>query len=341
MDSRSSRWAAPRASAPGLSLGFGFASALLAALLLAPLGGVAAAADTYPARSITFVVAYAPGGVADAIARIIGRELSRDLGQSVVVENRGGAGGNLAARAVSKATADGYTVLVTTTSVAINETLYKNKGYETNDLRPVAIVASTPDVIAVHKSNPAASLADFVKAAKMKGITFGTAGTGSPSFVGAAYFFKIVAKVDATHVPFQGGAPAVNAAVANTIDAIAISLPSVAPQIEHGTLKGLGLAAPARSAALPNVPTYAESGFPDFYSNSWIGFFVPANTPPAVVATLNAAIERGLRAPATAERLRNLGFETMFNSDADAAALFKTETERWGARVRAIGIVID
>ena len=316
-------------------------SARLAGLAARSLCGQVGAAEQYPARAITFVVAYAPGGVADAIARIVGQDVGRQLGQTVVVENRGGAGGNLAARAVSKSQADGYTVLVTTTSAAINETLYKNKGYETRDLAPVAIVASTPDVIAVHSSNPASSLADFIKAGKQKGVTFGTAGTGSPSFVGAAYFFKILAKIDATHVPFQGGAPAVNAAAGNSIDAIAISLPSVAPQIEHGTLKGLGVAAPKRSATLPGVPTYGESGFPDFYSNSWIGFFVPANTPPDVVTALNAAVERGLGEPATAGRLRTLGFETMLNSPSEAAGLFKSEVEKWGAMVKAIGIAID
>src|SRR3954452_4819440 len=243
--------------------------ALLTGLVSASLCGSAGATEQYPVRTITFVVAYAPGGVADAVARIVGHDVSRRLGQTVVVENRGGAGGNLAARAVSKAQPDGYTVLVTTTSAAINETLYRNKGYETRDLAPLAIVASTPDVIAVHASNPATSLTDFIKAGKPKGITFGTAGTGSPSFVGAEYFFKILAKIDATHVPFQGGAPAVTAIAGNSIDAIAISLPSVAPQIEHGTLRGLGVAAPKRSSTLPGVPTYAESGFPDFYSNSW------------------------------------------------------------------------
>lgn len=339
MQPHSSRRAPRRMRAPGY--GRSLASAVVAGLLSALLCGAAGAAEAFPARSITFVVAYAPGGVADAIARIIGQDLSRQFGQSVVVENRGGAGGNLAARAVSKAAADGYTVLVSTTSVAINETLYRNKGYETSELAPVAVVASTPDVIAVHTTNPAISLADFAKAARPKGLTFGTAGTGSPSFVGAEYFFKILAKVDATHVPFQGGAPAVNAVIANTIDAIAISLPSVAPQIEHGTLKGLGVAAPKRSATLPEVPTYAESGFPDFYSNSWIGFFVPANTPPTIIAVLNTAIERGLRETATAERLRNLGFETMFNSEAEAAVFFKSEVEKWGARVKAIGVAID
>jgi tripartite-type tricarboxylate transporter receptor subunit TctC len=314
---------------------------MLAALSLGQFCAASSAKERYPVHPITFIVAFTPGGVADAIARIIGQDLSQRFGQNIVVENRGGAGGNLAAHALTRAAPDGYTVLVTTTSVAINETLYKNKGYETNDITPVAIVASTPDVLAVHSSNPAKSLPDFIKAAKAKGIIFGTAGTGSPSFIGAEYFFKVLANIEVTHVPFQGGAPAVNAVAGNHIDLIAISLPSVAPQIEKGSLRGLGIAAPKRSSTLPGVPTYAESGFPNFYSDSWIGFFVPSKTDPAVITRLNAAIEQGLHEPAVAKRLSTLGFDTIFNSDAEAGTLFRSEMQKWGNMVKAVGIRID
>ena len=319
-------------------------TALTAAVMVSLLLGVpgsAHAQDAYPTRPITFVVAFAAGGVADATARILGQSLGQQFGQTVVIENRGGAGGNLAARMVSRSPADGYTVLITTTSIAINETLYKNNGYETETLTPVAIVASTPDVLAVHASNPAKSLPDFIKAAKDKPITFGSAGVGSPSFVAATYFFKVLAKVDATHVPFQGGAPAVNAAVGNNLDMIAISLPSVAPQITQGALKGLGIAAPKRSATLPDVPTYAEVGFPNFYSDSWMSVFVPANTDPAIVTKLNAAIQTALREPAVADRLSKLGFNVILNSSAEAAAMFKSEVKKWGDMVKAVDLKIQ
>jgi tripartite-type tricarboxylate transporter receptor subunit TctC len=319
----------------------GAAAVGLALLLSGWSGAIAWAQDSYPTRTINFVVAYAPGGVADATARILGQSLSRRLGQTVVVENRGGAGGNLAARAVSRSSPDGYNVLITTTSIAINETLYKNKGYETDALAPVAIVASTPDVLAVPSANLAKTLPEFIKAAKTKPITFGTAGVGSPSFVAATYFFKVLAKIEATHVPFQGGAPAVNAVVGNNVDMIAISLPSVAPQIIHGSLKGLGIAAATRSAALPEVPTYAEIGFPNFYSDSWMGVFVPVATDPAVVARLNDAIERALHEPAVAERLSKLGFNVIFNSPAEAKAMFKSEMQKWGEMVKAAELRIE
>jgi len=319
-------------------------TALTAAVMVSLLLGVpgsAHAQDAYPTRPITFVVAFAAGGVADATARILGQSLGQQFGQTVVIENRGGAGGNLAARMVSRSPADGYTVLITTTSIAINETLYKNNGYETETLTPVAIVASTPDVLAVHASNPAKSLPDFIKAAKDKPITFGSAGVGSPSFVAATYFFKVLAKVDATHVPFQGGAPAVNAAVGNNLDMIAISLPSVAPQITQGALKGLGIAAPKRSVTLPDVPTYTEVGFPNFYSDSWMSVFVPANTDPAIVTKLNAAIQTALREPAVADRLSKLGFNVILNSSAEAAAMFKSEVKKWGDMVKAVDLKIQ
>lgn len=327
---RQSRAIGPRASA-----------ATLVFLFLGWSGSTALAQDAYPSKTIKFVVAFAPGGVADATARILGQSLSTRLGQTVVVENRGGAGGNIAAQAVSKSLPDGYTVLVTTTAIAINETLYKNKGYETDAFAPVAIVASTPDVLAVPSANPAKSLGEFLKAAKAKPITFGTAGVGSPSFVAATYFFKILAKVDATHIPFQGGAPAVNAVVGNNIDLIAISLPSVAPQINHGSLRGLGIAAPKRNAVLPNVPTYAEIGYSNFYSDSWMGVFVPAGTDPSVVAKLNGAIEQALREPEVAQRLSKVGFDVIFNSPAEAKVMFKSETLKWGHMVQAIKLTIE
>jgi tripartite-type tricarboxylate transporter receptor subunit TctC len=299
------------------------------------------AQEAYPSRTIKFVVAFAAGGVADATARILAQSLTQQLGQTVIVENRGGAGGNIAAQVVSKASPDGYTVLITTTAIAINETLYKNKGYATGALTPVAIVASTPDVLAVPSANPAKSLAEFLKAAKAKPITFGTAGVGSPSFVAATYFFKILAKIDATHVPFRGGAPAVNAIVANNIDLIAISLPTVAPQIKYGHLKGLGIAAPKRSAALPEVPTYSEAGFPNFYSDSWMGVFVPSATDPAVVTKLNKALEAALHEPAVSESFKKLGFDIILNSRDEAAAMFKSEAQKWGAMVKATHLTIE
>ena len=178
-----------------------------------------AAAQTYPSQNINVVVSFAAGGIADVIARLVGQKLSERLKQTVVVENRGGAGGNLAAKAVSAAAADGYTLLATTTALAVSETATKNKGFSTDDLRAIAIVALSPDVFAIHPSNPAKDLAEFVRNGKQKSFTYGSAGVGTGPHIGAEYFFREVAKVQAVHVPFTGGGPAVQSAIGNHVDA--------------------------------------------------------------------------------------------------------------------------
>src|SRR5215467_8265883 len=179
-------------------------------LLIAGATGLAqpVTAQPYPAQNITFQVAFAAGGIADVVARLVGQRLSERLGHTVVVENRGGAGGNIAAKLVSGAAPDGYTVLATTTSLAVNETATKNKGFSVDDLRTIAIVAFSPDVLAVHPSNPAKDLKEFIAAGKDKSFTYGSAGVGTGPHIGAEYFFREVAKVKAVHVPFRCRPPA-------------------------------------------------------------------------------------------------------------------------------------
>ena len=315
--------------------------ALLLAALAASAFAQPAAAQTYPSQNVTVLVAFAAGGIADVVARLVGQKLSERLGQTVVVENRGGAGGNLAARAVASAAADGYTLLATTSALAVNDTASRNKGYATEDLRAVAIVAVSPDVLAVHPSNPAKDLREFIAAAKDKSFTYGSAGVGTGPHIGAEYFFREVAKVKAVHVPFTGGAPAVTAAVGNHVDAVVLTLPTVTPQITQRSLRGLGLASPTRNSAVPDVPTYGEMGFPNVYSGSWVGFFAPAKTPDAVVAKLNGEINAILRQDEAQQRLKTIGFEAIFKTPVEAADYFKAEVANWGKMVRAIGVTVD
>src|SRR6266545_4224556 len=199
-------------------------STLLAALLCGIAQG--ASAQTYPAQNINVIVAFAAGGIADVVGRLVGLKVGERLHRTVVVENRGGAGGNLAARAVAAAAPDGYTLLATTSALAVNDSASRNKGYATADLRP--------DVIAIHPSNPAKDLKAFVANAKDKSFTYGSAGVGTGPHIGAEYFFREVAKVKSVHVPFTGGAPAVQAAVGNHVDAVVLTLPTVTPQIVQG-----------------------------------------------------------------------------------------------------------
>ena len=313
---------------------------VLAALVLAGLARPAAA-QTYPTQNITFQVAFAAGGIADVVARFVGQKLTERLGQTVVVENRGGAGGNLAAKSVIGAAPDGYTILATTTGLAVNETATKNKGFSVDDLRPVAIVAFSPDVLAIHPSNPAKDLREFIQNGKTKSFTYGSAGVGTGPHIGAEYFFREVAKVQAVHVPFTGGAPAVTSAIGNHVDAIVLTLPTVVPPITQGLLRGIGLASATRNSAVPNVPTYGEMGFPDVYSGSWVGFFVPAKTPDAVVAKLNAEINAIMREPEAQQKMKAIGFDVMIKPEAETADYFKREVATWGKMTRAIGYSSD
>jgi tripartite-type tricarboxylate transporter receptor subunit TctC len=314
----------------------------IAALLAAQTAFVQpASAQTYPARDITFIVAFAPGGVADTVARFVAQGVSAKLGRNVVVDNRGGAGGNIAAQAVARAAPDGYTLLVTTTALAINETLMPTKGFNATDLKSIAIVASSPECLATGEGTPANNLAEFLKSAQGKSINFGTAGVGSGSHIAAEYFLKVLAKINAVHVPFKGGAPAMNAVMGNQIELLATTLGGgPASQIAAGKLKGLGVASAKRVAVVPNVPTYAEAGYP-FEASSWVGVFAPAATSAQITGVLNAAIEDVMKDPALQQKLTAIGFDPMSGSQAQAEAMFKAEVAKWGTMVKALDITVN
>jgi tripartite-type tricarboxylate transporter receptor subunit TctC len=313
------------------------ARALASSTLVLACLALPASAQSYPSQSITVVVAFPAGGLADLIGRLVSTKLSDRVKQSVVVENRGGAGGNIAAKQVVGAAPDGYTLLATTSALAVNATASKSKGFEVSDLRPVAIVAISPDVLAVHPSNPAKNLKEFIANAKTKSFTYGSAGVGTGPYIGAEYFFKEVTKVQYVQVPFQGGAPAITALLGNHIDALVLTLPPVTPQILNGKLRGLGVASDKRNSAIPDVPTYGEMGYPHFYSGSWVGFFAPAKTPDAVVAKLNAEINAVMKEPDSLQQLAKSGFDPVVTNAAEVNIYFKDDVERWGKMVRAIG----
>jgi tripartite-type tricarboxylate transporter receptor subunit TctC len=317
-----------------------FVAAALSTLALGISDNEAGAA-TYPASKITLIVGFAPGGIADTLARMIGQGVTDRLHQTVVVENRGGAGGNIAAGLVARADPDGYTLLATTTALAINETLHQNNPFSRTDLKAVAIAASSPEALATSPSNPANNLVDFLKAMKGRTINFGSAGVGTGSHIEAAYLFKFLAKVPAQHIPFQGGAPAINAAMANQIDLLATTLGGgAAAQIAGGKLKGLGIAADKRAAVVPNVPTYAEQGFSGFTAASWVGIFAPAKTDPKILATLNRAVNDTIKTPQVQKELIDLGFDPIVGSQAQADAMFNAEIDKWGKMVMALGLSI-
>lgn len=312
------------------------------ALAVAILIGVSSAHAQdlkYPTKKINFVVAFAAGGFADTLARFVGQKLSEKLGQPVVIENRGGAGGNIAAAAVRSAEPDGYTVLVTTTALAINATMYRHLDLSLDQLSTVAIPAASPETIAAHPSKALGNLKEFLAWAKDREITFGSAGVGSGSHLAAEYFFKVHAKVKALHVPFRGGAPAVQAVLGNQIDLVASSF-GVNSQVNEGMLKGLAVASPERNPTMPQVPTYKEAGFP-FVAESWVGFFVPANTNPAIVARLNAAINEVVSDKSGRDHLSTLGFQVTPRSVAESQSYLKSEVDKWGEMVSTVNVYVD
>jgi tripartite-type tricarboxylate transporter receptor subunit TctC len=290
-------------------------------------------------QTVTINVGFAAGGAADIVARLLSSRLSEKLGgASVVIENRVGASGEIAARLVANSEPNGTTILATTTAVAVSETLSKNKGYAAQDLRAVSIAAWTPDSLVINAANPAMTLNEFIARAKGKSISFGSAGVGTSTFVAAAYFFKKYTNIDAVHVPFPGGAPALNSLMGGHIDAVAITLPTIVPFVRAGKLRGIAIASGERLKDLPDLPTYQESGYTGFTSSTWVGFFVSSKTKDDVAAKINAAFNAVLQEPEIRARLREIGFEPNPTPLSEANAQFKSEVEAWRERIQAIGM---
>lgn len=309
-----------------------------AATLLSAGPGVA---QPYPTQPITITVAFAAGGLADSVARLIGEKLDERLKQRVVIENKGGAGGNLGARAVAQSNPDGHAILVSTTATAINRTLYKNLGYAPDDIRTVAIVGSAPEAVVVHPGHPAQDLAALVKGARDKPIQYATPGVGTGSHIAAEYFFRSIAKLETEQVPFTGGGPAINAVIGGHVPVMVGTLPPFVSHINGGTMRGLAIASAKRLEVIASVPTFAEAGFAGFEAASWVGFFVPAKTPEAVAARLNGAINEALKDAAVQQRLKQLGLEPIIADVAEAERFFKSEVDHWGKMVRTLNLSIN
>ena len=302
------------------------------------LASGAAAAQDYPSRPITIVVAFPAGGYADSFARIVAERLGDKLQQSVVVENRGGAGGNIGAASVAHANADGYTLLVTTASIAVNETYYKAKNYAATDLRAIAIPAGAPETLSVGPNDPAKTLAELVASAREKPFDYASPGVGTSSHVVAAYFFKELARIEPVQVPFQGGAPAVNAVMGGHVRVLVGTLPGYAGQLRSRVVRGLAVSSDKRVPEYSDIPTYGEGGFP-FVAISWVGVFAPARVGDAAAAKLNAAINEIVAEPATEAKLRTFSMQTSVRGLADTESYFRSEVAKWGKMVEAIGIV--
>jgi tripartite-type tricarboxylate transporter receptor subunit TctC len=302
----------------------------------------ASAQAPYPQRAITIVV-IASGGAPDLFARLLAPKLEAALGQPVIVEARPGAGGNIAAAFVAKAAPDGYTVLMHSSLLAIGPSLYPKLPFDAqSDLVPVAQVATTQMAVLVNQQLPVNSLQDFIRyaAAARKPLDYGSAGNGTIVQM-AVELFKRRAGIDMVHIPYKGSAPELTALLAGDIHVTIDVLPVALPLVKAGKLKALAVASPRRALALPNVPTTAEAGLPSFEVSSWNGVFVPAKTPPAIVARLGKEIAAALGDPDVHRRMVELGAEPTYLDSESFGRFFRDETQKWARVVKETGIQPD
>ncbi len=312
------------------------------AALIVPVPAPAFAQGAYPSRPVRIIVPYAPGGIADVASRLVAAKLGEAWGQSVIVENRGGAGGNMGTVAVARATPDGYTVLAATTAVAVNTSLYKNAGYDLEkDFAPVIDVASSPNLIVVHPSLGVSNLKELFAKAKTAKLSYGSAGSGTTPHLTAEHLFRVQEGLDIVHIPYGGAGPAVSAAVAGQVDIGSTSMPPAVAMVKAGRLRAIAVTGAKRAAVLPDVATVAEQGFPGFEDYTWVGIFMPAGTPPEVVERMNAEIEKMLATPDMKERLATLGFEPVGGSPQQFAAYLKKELAKWAQMVKEVGAKVD
>jgi tripartite-type tricarboxylate transporter receptor subunit TctC len=313
-------------------------AAALAAALAAPGG---ASAQAYPARPVTIIVGFAPGGGTDTVARVMQKKLAEYLGQSVIVENRAGAGGTIAAAIVAKAEPDGYTVLLATiAALAVAPHLNSKLPYNPlTDFAPVSMATESGNVLVVHPSVPVKTLAEFVKLANSKpgGIAYGTSGVGSAGHL-AGELFRLTAKVNLTHVPYKGGGPAMSDLLGGQIPSVFASATTATPQVQSGKLVALGSTGSKRSAALPNVPTIAEQGYPGYEATNWYAYVAPAKTPKAIVTRLNRDIVRTLKDPDTHAAILKQGEEPVASTPEELAQKIRREHATWGRVIRDAGI---
>ena len=301
-----------------------------------------ALADAYPNRPVRLICGFAPAGGNDIIARLMGQWLTERLGQTFIIENRPGAGTNIAAELVINSPADGYTLFVSNLSNAVNVALYEKLSFDfMRDMLPVAGIATAPSVLAVSASVPARTVAEFIAYAKANPgrINMGSAGIGSTGHL-AGELFKMMAGVNLIHVPYRGNAPALTDLLAGQIEVLFPSTGSSLEYVKAGKLRALAVTGSTRSDALPDVPTVAET-LPGYEASSFYGIGVPRNTPAEIVETLNRAVEAGLADPRFKARLADLGSVPLPGPPAAFGKLIADETEKWGKVIRFAGIKLQ
>lgn len=314
---------------------------ILASLMVLP--PIASRAADYPARPLRWVVPYPAGGSTDIVARVVGAAMSATLQQPVVIDNRGGAAGNIGTEFVVKSPPDGYTLLFTTVSLSINETAYEKLAFDRRrDLLPIVLLTRLPNVMVVPVSLPVASVADFIAFARARPgqVNFGSGGTGTSIHV-AGELFRMMTGLDMVHVPYRGDGPALQDLLAGQIQVMFGQLPAAIEQIRAGKLRALGVTTAMRAPMLPDLPTIAEAGVPGYEATGWYGLLAPAGTSDEIVARINQVANDALQQAAVRARLAELGTTPAGGTPAAFSRFLDTDSEKWAKVVRAAKIVID
>ena len=302
-----------------------------------------AAAQTFPQRPIKLIVGFAPGGAVDIIARAVGQQVAGTLGQPVVIENKPGAGTNIAMRALVESPPDGHTLMLTANSIAVNPTLYQPPPLDpARDVTPIALVGRVPVVIAASAQGGPESIAALIASSRARpgSVTYGSPGNGSTPHLAVALFAR-AAGIELTHVPYKGGAPAINDVLAGHVQTVAVNALEVQPHIKSGRLRVLAALSAARTPIYPDAPTIAESGFAGFEASVWYGFIGPAGVPAAVVAQLHGAIQKAMASAEVRDRITGAGGEVQPGPVERLTLLIASETARYGALIREARIKPD
>jgi tripartite-type tricarboxylate transporter receptor subunit TctC len=304
---------------------------------------VAAIAQVFPSKPIRLIVPFPAGGPTDIIARTVGQKLTESMGQAVVIDNRGGSGGNIGTDIVAKAAPDGYTLLMAIVSHAINPSLYSKLPFDpVKDFAPITRTGAATIIFVASPSIGAKTIKDMIALAKAKPkqYNFGSPGSGTPHHL-AGELLKTTAGIDLIHIPYKGAAPAIADLLGGQVNTAFVSLPAALPHVKAGKLVGLGITSPGRSAVAPELPTFAEAGLGGYALENWYGALAPAGTPKDVVIKLNVEIVKALQLPDVKERLTSQGFETRTSTPDEFAAYINSEIVKWAAIVKASGAKVD
>ena len=308
--------------------------------MLLGLLAAGAGAQDYPNKPIRMIIPYPPGGGTDVVGRILNEPLSTALGQPIIIDNKGGAAGNVGTDIAAKAPADGYNILFTLSSHTINPKLYPKLPFDVEkDFVPISLSAMIPQILVVHPSVPANTVQELIALAKAQPgkLNYASVGTGSPGHI-AGELFKLKTGVDIVHVPYKGGGPAVTDTIGGQVQLLFVSMPAAWQHVKSGRLKAIAVTSAKRSVAAPDVPTIMESGVPDFVVDSWYGALAPAKTPPAAVAKLQAAFAQALQNPQIREKLLLQGAEAAAVTPAEFDRIIRDELAKWDYVIRAANI---